>query len=256
MKGFELEWESNRRGRWKGSLNNWPGGRTTMALIHPFPDRGEGIYLLTGAFICDENDGEEGPLDELKAIAQAGLDRAIAHAANLYYAYRHPIRPEAMSSQELLPILFAGKARLTMSEMIAKLTAMGAAEGCLDGMLEDLGLQPGVVTGEDDQDIFYSRIQFGAELIAAERARQVSEERWTADHDDVHDAGELIDAAIAYAESAGMQIRGNCGWDSEPGCWPWLTEWWKPTADPIRNLIKAGALIAAEIDRLQRKEGA
>lgn len=35
--------------------------------------------------------------------------------------------------------------------------------------------------------------------------------------------------------------------------WPWDKSWWKPTPDDrIRELIKAGALIAAEIDRLQR----
>jgi hypothetical protein len=34
--------------------------------------------------------------------------------------------------------------------------------------------------------------------------------------------------------------------------WPWSKKWWKPSSDPIRNLVKAGALIAAEIDRLQR----
>jgi hypothetical protein len=34
--------------------------------------------------------------------------------------------------------------------------------------------------------------------------------------------------------------------------WPWDQDWWKPSPDPIRNLVKAGALIAAEIDRLQR----
>ena len=35
--------------------------------------------------------------------------------------------------------------------------------------------------------------------------------------------------------------------------WPWDDEWWKPTPDDrIRELVKAGALIAAEIDRLLR----
>ncbi len=34
--------------------------------------------------------------------------------------------------------------------------------------------------------------------------------------------------------------------------WPWDEEWWKPDNDAVRNLAKAGALIAAEIDRLQR----
>jgi hypothetical protein len=38
--------------------------------------------------------------------------------------------------------------------------------------------------------------------------------------------------------------------------WPWDKGWWKPTPDNrIRELEKAGALIAAEIDRLQRMEG-
>lgn len=32
--------------------------------------------------------------------------------------------------------------------------------------------------------------------------------------------------------------------------WPWREESFKPSDDQIRNLTKAGALIAAEIDRL------
>lgn len=40
-----------------------------------------------------------------------------------------------------------------------------------------------------------------------------------------------------------------------PAGWPWHPKWWKPTPDDrIRELAKAGALIAAEIDRLQRME--
>lgn len=37
-----------------------------------------------------------------------------------------------------------------------------------------------------------------------------------------------------------------------PDGWPFGQDWWKPSNDPIRNLVKAGALIAAEIDRLHR----
>jgi hypothetical protein len=43
------------------------------------------------------------------------------------------------------------------------------------------------------------------------------------------------------------------------GAWPWDGEWWKPNYnDPVRNLVKAGALIAAEIDRVlaRRTNGA
>lgn len=47
--------------------------------------------------------------------------------------------------------------------------------------------------------------------------------------------------------------RHYYGWDGSPREWPWDASWWKPSPDPIANLVKAGALIAAEIDRLQRK---
>lgn len=80
----------------------------------------------------------------------------------------------------------------------------------------------------------------GVELIAAERERQVSQEGWTPEHDDEHKHGELRGAAACYA--LGRMI---------PEIWPWSSEWWKP-GNRIRELAKAGALIAAEIDRLQR----
>lgn len=86
----------------------------------------------------------------------------------------------------------------------------------------------------------------GVELIAAERERQVTEEDWTPQHDDAHTRGQLAKAAACYA------IHANGGTVSRRD-WPWEGEWWKPS-DPIRSLTKAGALIAAEIDRLQRAE--
>lgn len=88
----------------------------------------------------------------------------------------------------------------------------------------------------------------GADLIAAERQRQISGEGWTPEHDDRHDDFELSAAARCYVQAAwrGKPRR------RPPADWPWEDEWWKPSDDPVRNLVKAGALIAAEIDRLQR----
>lgn len=84
----------------------------------------------------------------------------------------------------------------------------------------------------------------GAELIAAERQRQIEGEGWTAEHDDKHDNGELARAAVCYAEGGtGVGLHE---------IWPWFQEEWKPSGDRVRDLTKAGALIAAEIDRLQR----
>lgn len=90
----------------------------------------------------------------------------------------------------------------------------------------------------------------GARLIAAERQRQISQEGWTPEHDDEHQRHELIVAAMAYANGSLFESAGSV----PPDYWPWDEVSWKPSDDPIRNLTKAGALIAAEIDRLQRKE--
>ena len=90
----------------------------------------------------------------------------------------------------------------------------------------------------------------GCELIAQERARQIEKEGWTPSHDDEHIRHELAWAARCYLAEA-IQPRNDT---FIPGDWPWREDWWKPTAgDPVRDLVKAGALIAAEIDRLQRK---
>lgn len=76
----------------------------------------------------------------------------------------------------------------------------------------------------------------------------------------------IADAAACYADAAGAIVRGADpielhnlaedyshyeGMESGP-IWPWDPSWLKLSPDPIRNLVKAGALIAAEIDRLQR----
>jgi len=90
----------------------------------------------------------------------------------------------------------------------------------------------------------------GAERIAKERERQMQVEGWTPEHDDEHTCGQLALAAMAYA-TPGNNYRTN-HWPP-PGVWPWEKQWWKPTTDRIRNLEKAGALIAAEIDRLARE---
>ena len=90
----------------------------------------------------------------------------------------------------------------------------------------------------------------GIEIIAEERERQINVEGWNADHDDIGNNDEqLAMAAVTYAIPSDyreyeLQVKNT---------WPWDISWWKPTPnDRIRELAKAGALIAAEIDRLQR----
>lgn len=101
-----------------------------------------------------------------------------------------------------------------------------------------------------------------------ERRRQVEVKGYLPEHDDLHDKGEMAYAAAAYASVAGALCRGanveefTLAVMLEQGLWPadWAGNeiackhgYWKPSADPIRNLEKAGALIVAEIQRLKRK---
>ena len=105
----------------------------------------------------------------------------------------------------------------------------------------------------------------GVEIITIERRRQIEKERWTPEHDAEHVNGELAQAAACYAWPPPRPLPVK-------KAWPWDRKWWKPTipdewnntdgtvkaascqAARIRDLAKAGALIAAEIDRLLRSE--
>jgi hypothetical protein len=102
----------------------------------------------------------------------------------------------------------------------------------------------------------------GIERIAAERKRQIEEEGFTAEHDDRWGFGELACTAACYAMPEDERTRNVSDddihyYEIRELIWPFLYSErdWKPTLDNrIRELEKAGALIAAEIDRLQRLE--
>ncbi|MBN3811664.1 hypothetical protein [Paraburkholderia sp. Ac-20347] len=92
------------------------------------------------------------------------------------------------------------------------------------------------------------RMSDAARDVLAERARQVSVEGWTPEHDDKYTNGELPRAAACYAHAAGswMEIRR-----SMPAEWPWARDWWKP-GTPRRMLEKAAAMIISEMERIDR----
>lgn len=101
---------------------------------------------------------------------------------------------------------------------------------------------------QPDPDARQADLSAAARDVLAERARQISVEGWTPEHDDQHVDGEMAQASGCYALNA-------AGWKTEAlrGCWPikWMAAWFKPT-DPRRDLVKAGALCIAEIERLDR----
>ena len=111
--------------------------------------------------------------------------------------------------------------------------------------------------------------------IRAERVRQIHKEGWTEAHDDVHALGEMARAAACYALQSTIgdperhfeaQIDGGTTMFRRKFftvgtlnisylLWPWEGKWWKPTT-ARRDLVKAAALIVADIERLDRLAGA
>lgn len=104
-----------------------------------------------------------------------------------------------------------------------------------------------------------------AQDVLAERQRQVDVEGWDANHDDNNNRGDMARAAACYA-----LVAGSCqGWsastyagmpapnsdpDGDEIWWPWDRKWWKPK-NPRRDLVRAAALILAEIERIDRASG-
>ncbi|MDE4098983.1 hypothetical protein [Phaeobacter gallaeciensis] len=101
----------------------------------------------------------------------------------------------------------------------------------------------------------------GIEAIAAERQRQIEEEGWTPENDDQHDDESLAMVAAIFAAPDHLFCQQVDEYDDgtksvtfyDP--WPisWHDGWDRRTDfDRKRLLVIAGALLAAEIDRLDR----
>lgn len=96
--------------------------------------------------------------------------------------------------------------------------------------------------------------------IEEERERQQYDEGYTADNDDLYcgpQAGELSRAAASYCASAASHLTGLICVNKSMGdyarrLWPW-NNGFKPKK-PREDLVRAGALIVAEIERIDRAE--
>lgn len=107
-----------------------------------------------------------------------------------------------------------------------------------------------------------SPVSGAARDVLAERQRQIEEEGHSTEDDDIHnDQGQMSYAAAGLAATAsdaatdiecgltgGLTYADECIGTPEP----WPQGWLYKSATPRRNLVKAGALILAEIERIDR----
>ncbi len=89
--------------------------------------------------------------------------------------------------------------------------------------------------------------------VLSERLRQEEVEGYTSERDNQYTLGQLADAASTYAFWARTWSLPHAECTHAPTMWPWAPETWKPQSQR-QMLIKAGALILAEIERLDRQQ--
>ncbi|WEL56690.1 hypothetical protein PZ739_05845 [Pseudomonas kermanshahensis] len=88
--------------------------------------------------------------------------------------------------------------------------------------------------------------------ILEERLHQIESKGYTAGRDDQYTRGQLADAAGSYSFWAYTCNMEHYKATTVPPSWPWGAEHWKPT-NQRKMLVRAGALILAEIARLDRQ---
>jgi hypothetical protein len=103
-------------------------------------------------------------------------------------------------------------------------------------------------TPETEAEIMrrFANMKSGISLISAERLRQIEQEGFTAEHDAKHKLDELALAACYYAMPERMLFLFPANWHQH-----WAK---RDNKGRIRQLVTAGALVAAEIDRLNAEE--
>jgi hypothetical protein len=92
--------------------------------------------------------------------------------------------------------------------------------------------------------------------VFSERRRQLEIEGWTPERDDTHDKCEMAIAATCYALAPSpIESERELTYPDPPKNWPWHRGWWKPRFYR-QNLVRAAALLIAEIERWDRSTAA
>ena len=90
--------------------------------------------------------------------------------------------------------------------------------------------------------------------VLAERQRQIAEKGWTPEHDDQHSDGVIALAGSGYAYAAAWATMAPSDEqftdEAPPPAWP--EDWEFKPNQPRQMLVKAAALMLAEIERIDR----
>ena len=115
------------------------------------------------------------------------------------------------------------------------------------GQRREAELQQRLTAADERADVLSPGSALGD--VHIERLRQIDVENRSPVDDDDYSLGQLAYAASGYAQGSvpAQQVQGCL----RPSYWPWHPRWWKP-GSPRRMLVKAGALILAEIERIDR----
>jgi hypothetical protein len=172
------------------------------------------------------------------APANQRLDSAIDRARALLSATPAP-QPAApiINHDDRLPC----DVRLPPATTIAK--------GCTYGTLLNALSLEGRPSFEEAENAAPVEVSAAARDVLAERERQQSGEGRSIGGDDAYTDGQLARAATAYCQSGSGWLYSDVR--ISPAAWPFPDAWWKPKGKR-RDLVRAGALILAEIERLDR----
>lgn len=88
------------------------------------------------------------------------------------------------------------------------------------------------------------KMKTGIEQITEERAKQIGKYKYTAYHDAQYTEKELLLGALTYLKKALYEDKYQ-----ETDDWPFMMRYYRDEGY-VENLKKAGAFIAAELDRL------
>lgn len=139
---------------------------------------------------------------------------------------------------------------------VASSAQLGPVAEVRDGLLrlhipnDDYSLPPRFLNGTH---LLYEISSKAALDVLGERTRQIEAEGWTPEHDDEHTDAAMAYAAAGYAIEAADELYGVETPTVDPVYSPIFPEGWEfKRSAPRRMLVKAAALLLAEIERLDR----